>query len=63
MLRTRCYFDMLDNCVAYDLGDLSVTSNGQIQLVDSGLYEFAEGYNPLGKSATDLWMYSAFMAG
>lgn len=55
---TRCYFSMLDVCVAYDLGETTLTL-GMDQLVDSGLYDLPAGYNPLGKSATDLYMYSA----
>lgn len=58
-MNTRCYFNIHDVCVAYDLGELTMSLGGDHQMVDSGLYEFAFGYNPLGKTAEELYMYSA----
>lgn len=54
----RCYFDMLDNCVMCDLGDVIATLGNGFQLVDSGLYALPFGYDPLGRSAVELYMYS-----
>lgn len=60
-MNTRCYFDMLDNCVAYDLGSTTIELSGRGDIVDSGLYDFPSdhSYNPLGKTAEQLYMYSA----
>ena len=56
---TRCYFDMFDVCQSCDMQGMSINQGCHHELVDSGLYDFPMGYNPLGKSAEDLYMYSA----
>ncbi len=58
-MQTRCYFDMLDICVAYDMGSLTMNLSGEYQIVDSGLYDIPQGYNPLGKTARDLFDFSS----
>lgn len=61
MMRTRCYFDMFDNCVGVDLGNIIMSMGEQHQVVDSGIYDFPLSYNPLGQNALDLFKWSAIM--
>jgi hypothetical protein len=56
----RCFFDMLDNCVAYERGeDYSGHSTGLHAPVSSGLYNLPNNESPIGMSAADLWKYAA----
>lgn len=59
-LPTRCFFDMLDNCVSYDRGDeYSGHTDGIHAPILSGLYDLPAGFNPVGKSAEDLKKYGS----
>lgn len=55
---TRCYFDMFDVCQSYDCGNLKVDSGSENDLVDSGIYELPFGYNPIDKTAVQLYIYA-----
>jgi len=58
MANTRCYFDMRDICVAYDIGGITFNLAGMHSICDSGLYDFPGGYSPLGLSAEKLYLYA-----
>lgn len=56
----RCFFDMLDNCVAYESGEFySGHQTGIHAPVTSGLYNLPKDVDPIGKSAHDLWKYAS----
>lgn len=55
MIPTRCYFDMSDYCVAYENQNGFVIDRHAEPLLDSGVYEFEPGFNPIGMSALQLF--------
>lgn len=59
MMRTRCYFDMLDTCVGFDLGNIVMTLGAHHQIVDAGTYDLPLSFNPLGQTAFDLFQFGA----
>lgn len=58
-----CYFDMLDECVAYQIDQRYVPKyNGMNELkaaVSHGTYYLPHNVNPLEMDAADLWGYRA----
>jgi len=56
---THCYFDMLDNCVAFDQAGVQVTDTmNPVTPVLGGQYFIPAGLNPLGMSAEQLFPYA-----
>lgn len=57
-----CFFDMLDECVAYQINDHYVpkyVGNDMKAAVAHGTYLLPNSVNPLDLDASDLWGYRA----
>lgn len=59
-----CYFDMLDECVAYQIDQryipkYALTYDDMKAAVSHGTYLLPNSFNPLEMDAADLWDYRA----
>lgn len=62
MITAVCYFDMMDECVGYQIGQQYVPKymgNDLKAPVAHGTYLLPQTLNPLDMDAADLWDYRA----